>query len=109
MERLLFNQPKKKISLIECMYILNENNYKKSLYQFRDGLNELKKEDLKMDSDCVFYELNKILNQNNFNYFSKTTNIKCDENSDSSNFLGDSCVDGVKDENGVLGFLREPL
>ena len=108
MEKLLFNRRVKKISLIECLYLLNENNYNKNLNQFREGLNELKMEDIKMKSDCVFYDLNQILNQKNFDYISRTTNISCDENYE-NDFLKDSYIDDLENENDVLGFLRNPL
>lgn len=109
MEKLLFDQRIQKISLIQSIYLLNEKNYQKSLNEFREGFNQLKYEDLKMDSDCIFYELNGILYQNNFNYFSRTTNISFDEGSDNSNFLKDSYIGDIKSENDILGFLRDPL
>lgn len=109
MERLLFNRRAKKISLIECMYLLNERNYNKSLDKFREGLNEPKNEDIKMDTDCVFYELNQIFNINDFNNFSRSTIISCDDNSDYSDILKDSCVNNLENDNDVLGFLRDPL
>lgn len=91
------------------MYLLNERNYNKSLDKFREGLNEQKNEDIKMDTDCVFYELNQIFNINDFNNFSRSTIISCGDNSDYSDILKNSCVNNLENDNDVLGFLRDPL
>ena len=42
MERILFGRVLNELTLKQVLYILNENNYKKSLNQFRSGFLKLK-------------------------------------------------------------------
>ena len=106
MEILLFNQPMHKISLLECMYLLNEKNYNKSLNDFKEGFNECKNEDLK---GGIFEEFNKILEIENFVELAKTSNIRCNDDNDSdSNILNNIFIDNLENSNDVLGFIREP-
>ena len=109
MEKLLFNQILHKISLLECMYLLNEKNYNKSLNDFKVGFNECKKEDLIIEKGGIFEEFNKILDIENFTELSKTSNIRCNDDSNDSNVLNDAFIDDLENSNDVLGFIRDPL
>ena len=109
MERLLFNQPLKKLSLLECMYLLNEKNYSKSLNEFKEGFNECREEDIKIGKNGVFEELNKILEIKNFLQLAKTSNIRFNDDNLDSNFLTDTYIDDLENSNDVLVFIREPL
>ena len=59
-ELILFGRVIDKMNLKESIYILNKNNYKKSLSKFRDGFNFIDVQDLKIDDDN-FKELNEII------------------------------------------------
>ena len=48
MERLLFNHQMKKLTLKECLYLLNEKNYEKDLQDFKKWFNELNYKDIKI-------------------------------------------------------------
>ena len=109
MEKLLFNQKIKRISIKQCIYLLNEKNYEKSLPEFKKGFNELKKEDLKIDeNDGIFKECNSILNMNNFEEISIKSNIKCNDEDINSDYLIDSYVDDIGIDNDILGIIRDP-
>ena len=109
MEKLLFNQKIYRMSIKQCMYILNEKNYEKSLTEFKKGFNELKKEDLKIDeNDGIFKECNSILNMNNFEEISIKSNIKCNDEDINSDYLIDSYVDDIGIDNDILGIIRDP-
>ena len=105
MEMLLFNQLIRKLSLMQCMYLLNEKNYEKSLIEFRDGFNALKIEDLIIDSNGVFPELNNILKIENFEQSAKASTIRCNE--EDSNSLLDTYIDDLENVNDVLGSIRD--
>ena len=106
-ERLIFNRIVKKLTLLECLYLLNEKNYEKSLIKFREGFNELKIKDMKFDKDNIFQEFDKISKIENIKTIGVESTIR-GENNDDSNTLVDSVVDQVEDSNDVLGFIREP-
>ena len=108
MERLLFDKPKGKLSLKECLYLLNEKNYEKSLKDFKDGFSELKDKDIIFEKDRIFYELNEIHEAENLNEISSKGFMKCDEGDDNSNIFTDGFIDGDENVNDVLGFIREP-
>ena len=109
MEKLLFNQKIYRMSIKQCMYILNEKNYEKSLTEFKKGFNELKKEDLKIDeNDGIFKECNSILNMNNFEEISIKSNIKCNDEDINSDYLIDSYMDDIGIDNDILGIIRDP-
>ena len=109
MKKLLFNQKIKRISIKQCMYLLNEKNYEKSLPEFKKGFNELKKEDLKIDeNDGIFKECNSILNMNNFEEISIKSNIKCNDEDINSDYLIDSYMDDIGIDNDILGIIRDP-
>ena len=97
------------MSIKQCMYILNEKNYEKSLTEFKKGFNELKKEDLKIDeNDGIFKECNSILNMNNFEEISIKSNIKCNDEDINSDYLIDSYMDDIGIDNDILGIIRDP-
>ena len=60
LEYLLFNRELKDINLGEILYILNEENYEKSLNDFRIGFQKLDKKDLKIKG--IFSEYNNFIN-----------------------------------------------
>ena len=49
------------MNLTECLFILNEKNYNKTLEEFREGFNEIKVEDLEIDKEGIFSEFNEII------------------------------------------------
>ena len=108
MERLLFNKTIKKLSLIECLYLLNIKNYEKSLSEFKEGFYEIKQEDLMFDEKGLFPEFKKISKMDKFEEFSKKSYIRCDEEDGDSNPLDDCYIEDIEDVNDVLGFIREP-
>ena len=105
-ERLIFNGIVKKLTLLECLYLLNEKNYEKSLIEFREGFNELKIKDMKFDKNNMFPEFDIISKIENIETIGVESTIR-GENNDDSNTLVDSFVDQVEDFNDVLGFIRE--
>ena len=108
MERLLFDKPVGKLSLKECLYLLNEKNYEKNLQDFKDGFSELKDEDIMLEKDCIFYELNEVFKAENLKEISSKGFMKCDEGDDNSNIFTDGFIDGDENVNDVLGFIRDP-
>lgn len=107
MERILFNQTIRKLSLVESLFLLNEKNYENSLIDFRRKFNELKIEDITFTEDNIFKEFNDVLHINNILVEGKKINIKCDED-DEQNIFEDVFIDDIEDVNDVLGFIREP-
>ena len=61
LERILFNRCLYRMNLAECLFILNEKNYNKTLEEFREGFNEIKVEDLEIDKEGIFSEFNEII------------------------------------------------
>ena len=57
LEYLLFNRNLQTINLREILYILNENNYDKSIIDFQEGFKNSKEEDLMIKG--IFSEFNK--------------------------------------------------
>ena len=107
MEMILFDRKIYKLTLIECLYLLNEKNYEKNLQDFRKGFNELNIKDLNFDDDNPFNVFNEILKIDNFLEIAKSTVITCEE-SEESNFWTDTYIDDIEDVNDVLGFIRDP-
>ena len=105
MEKILYDRKIYQLSLIECLYILNENNYNQSLSDFRNGFNELNLKDLQFNKDNIFFELNEVFKVNNFLDFGKKTNVRCDENQ--TNFQDDTIIGDIEDINDILGFFRD--
>ena len=89
----------------ECLYLLNEKNYDKSLADFRKGFDELNIKDLRIDNNGVFYEFNEIL-KTDLNEIGKTIVIKTDDIE--LNPYEDCLIKDIEDVNDVLGFIREP-
>ena len=69
---LLFNRVLEEIKLGEILYILNEKNYDKSLYDFREDFKKLEKKDLKIEG--IFSEFNKYISLENIETY-KSENI----------------------------------
>ena len=78
MELLLFGRILENISLKEALYILNEDNYKKNIFQFKEDFEKLnhleeKKEDYKVTGEFEDYYndlLDNLLNeQSNLSFF----------------------------------------
>ena len=127
-ERLLFGQPIHVLTLSQCLYLLNEKNYNKTLIKFRNGFNELESDDLKFDNNSTFNNFNEILNIENFDKI-KLSIINCEEgdnnnnnnlNKDNNNeeddidnidkilnLYGDIYIGDSEDVNDVLGFIRD--
>ena len=106
MEMILFNYRIRKLSLKQCLYLLNLKNYDKSLQDFRKGFNELIREDLIFDNNSLFHEFNEVLKSSNFDEMAKTSEITCDDN-DEYDFLNDTYIEDIEDNNDVLGFIRD--
>ena len=92
----------------ECLYLLNEKNYEKNLQDFKDGFSELKDEDIMLEKNCIFYELNEVFKAENLKEISSKGFMKCDEGDDNSNIFTDGFIDGDENVNDVLGFIRDP-
>jgi len=108
MEMILFNYRIIKLSLKQCLYLLNLKNYEKSLQDFRKGFKELiRGEDLIFDINSLFHEFNEVLKSNNFDEIAKTSEITCDDNEE-YDFLNDTYIEDIEDNNDVLGFIRDP-
>ena len=107
MEVILFDRKIYKLSLIECLFLLNEKNYEKSLQDFRKGFNQLKRDELKFEDDCLFKEFNTILKIENFSEIANNIEITCEGNEE-SNFWKDTYIDDIEDVNDILGFIRDP-
>ena len=107
LERLLFKRILYRMSLSECIYLLNEKNYDKSLEDFRDDFNEIKEIDIEIEKDGIFYEFTNIYKIKNYksiieNSFMVSNNIQDNNN----NILENSIIDNIEDENDVLGFIN---
>ena len=98
-ELLLFNRIIHRINVAEALYILNENNYNKSINEFNKGFSELKDEDLNIKG--VFEELNVIKEIENIKDL-EVENLIVTEPGSELNIRGD-CFIEVKDENDVIG------
>lgn len=70
----LFGRILEEINLEQALYILNEKNYQKTFYEFQEGFNNIKKQDLIIEG--VFKDLFKNINFNeNFIKFFKKVSI----------------------------------
>lgn len=108
-EILLFDRKVYNLNLLECMFILNENNYNKNLEDFRRDFNELKREDLQLNEKNIFYELNKVFKINNFEEVANKSSITCNQEENSNIEIFKKCILGdIENVNDVLGFIREP-
>ena len=107
MEILLFNRKIYNLSLIECLYLLNEKNYIISLPEFRKGFNDLNIKDLIFDDKSLFKEFKDIFKIKDFQDIARNIDITCDESED-SNFWKDTYIGDIEDVNDILGFIRDP-
>ena len=129
-ERLLFGHPIHKLTLLQCLYLLNEKNYNKTLIKFRNGFNKLESDDLKFDNNSTFNIFNEVLNIENFDKI-KVSMINCEEGDNNNNknlnkendneeddneendidkiinLYGDTYIGDSEDVNDVLGFIRD--
>lgn len=108
LERLLFKRILYTMTLSECIYLLNEKNYDKSLEDFRDDFNEIKEKDIEIEKEGIFYEFTNIYKIKNYksiieNSFMVSNNIQDNNN---NNILENSIIDNIEDENDVLGFIN---
>lgn len=104
LEMILFGREIKKINLSEALYILNEKNYEKNLEKFREGFNEKKDDDLKLEG--IFKEFNELHYIKEFNEIAKESTMTCDDIGDDNAFEG-SFIEDLEDSNDVLGFIRK--
>jgi hypothetical protein len=84
MELILFGKVIKKLSYEEVLYILNEDNYKKSLENFRKGFSELNNKDLNINGP--FKDFN-ILDNSKSDEIKKNAFIKVKNNYDIDDIL----------------------
>ena len=98
-ELLMFNQVLHRINLSQALYILNENNYNKTVNEFNEGFNLLKDDDLKIEG--TFKEFNLIREYENFSKIDQETMIST-EPSEKINIQTDYFIE-ILDENDVLG------
>ena len=100
-ELLLFEQKLKKINLVQALYLLNENNYNKTLYEFSQGFLKPSTQDLNIVGE--FSNLNEEIQKfKNDNENLEDIFIRTDE--DEFN-LDDYQID-VDIEDDILGFPR---
>ena len=107
MERLLFNRCLYRMNLAECLYLLNENNYCKTLEEFREGFNEIKVQDLKIGKEGIFSDFNEFFQIKDYNLLlNEAIMISYDTDEHNDNFLKDSFIDNIGVDNDVLGFFE---
>ena len=108
LERLLFKRVLCRMTLPECIYILNEKNYDKSLEKFRDDFNELNNVISKIEENGIFSKFNyvyKIKNYESLLLNSFMINDDCYDDDD-ENIFKNIFIDDIEDDSDVLGFLR---
>ena len=98
-ELLLFNQILHRINITQALYILNEENYKKSVNDFVEGFNQLNEKDLNIKG--VFGEFNSIKNIDR-NKASKIEALISTEPREEYNIEKDIFIE-ITDENDVIG------
>ena len=108
LERLLFNRCLYRMTLAECIYLLNEKNYSKSLEKFREDFNEIKIEDLTISEEGIFVEFNEFFKIKDYRLLLNEAIMVSSDIGDEkdNNFLKCSFIDDIGDENDVLGFLE---
>ena len=94
MERVLFGRLINQLTLKQVFYILNEDNYKKSLNQFRAEFMELKDEDCKCEGIFKEYSIITFDEQDISDYISINFKI---------NYINTKKIK-IKIKNDVLGF-----
>lgn len=107
LERLLFKRCLYRMTLSECIYILNEKNYDKTLEDFREDFNDIKDKDLQFEKNGVFSEFNNIENFINDKLLLTNSIMVSDDNYDNDeNDLSNFFIDNIEDDSDVLGFIR---
>ena len=94
------------MNLTECLFILNEKNYNKTLEEFREGFNEIKVEDLEIDKEGIFSEFNEIIKFKKNFLLNGPIMVSSDNDENDDNFLKNSFINNIGDENDVLGFFE---
>ena len=85
-------------------FILNEKNFSKTLDEFREGFNEINVNDLKIDKEGIFYEFNEFFKIKDYNLLlNEAIMISYDTDEHNDNFLKDSFIDNIGDENDFFG------
>ena len=107
LERLLFKRVLYRMTLPECMYILNEENYNKSLKDFRDDFNEINSYPLKIVENGIFSKFNSIYEIKNCKSLFANAIMVSDDNLDDGEIRFENFfIDEIEDDSDVLGFLR---
>ena len=107
LERLLFKRVLYRMTLPECMYILNEKNYNKSLEDFREDFNGINNCPSKIDDNGIFSKFNSIFKLTDFRSLFNNALMVSDDNYDEGEIrLEDFFINDIEDENDVLGFIR---
>ena len=95
------------MTLPECMYILNEENYNKSLKDFRDDFNEINSYPLKIVENGIFSKFNSIYEIKNCKSLFANAIMVSDDNQDDGEIRFENFfIDEIEDDSDVLGFLR---
>ena len=107
LERLLFDRCLYRMTLSECMYILNEKNYEKSLEKFREDFDDIKEDYLLIEKNGIFSEFNAIFQIKDYKLLLINSIMVSDDNYDNDDNKLKTCfIDDIEDENDVLGFIR---
>ena len=107
LERLLFKRVLYRMTLPECIYILNEENYNKSLKDFRDDFNEINSYPLKIVENGIFSKFNSIYEIKNCKSLFANAIMVSDDNQDDGEIRFENFfIDEIEDDSDVLGFLR---
>ena len=107
LERLLFKRVLYRMTLPECMYILNEENYNKSLKDFRDDFNEINSYPLKIVENGIFSKFNSIYEIKNCKSLFANAIMVSDDNQDDGEIRFENFfIDEIEDDSDVLGFLK---
>ena len=107
LERLLFKRVLYRMTLPECIYILNENNYNKSLENFREDFNEINNCPPKIEENGIFSNFNSIYEIKEYKFVFTNAIMVSDDNDDEDEIRFENFfINDIEDENDVLGFLR---
>ena len=107
LEKLLFGRDLYKMTLSECIYILNENNYNKSLKDFIDLFLEINYQKMKFEETQIFSEFNNIYNIKDYHMLLTNAIMISYNNPEYDVNIFETCfVDDIEDEGDVLGFLK---
>ena len=107
LERLLFKRVLYRMTLPECMFILNENNYNKSLEDFREDFNEINNCPSKIIENGIFSKFNSIYEIKDCNSLFLNAIMVSDDNYEEDEIKFENFfIDDIEDDSDVLGFLR---